>query len=275
MTIRNVLISLFVAVASVAAVAADCANCGGGRVIGTGPIRLACPACAGAGTDTLVSIERPASLPEARTEPAAADYGRARPVVARVRTASGPSTCYGSGVLVAASGTHGIVLTNWHVVRTHRTSISVTFPDGSTSAGRVLASDDAWDLAALLVNKPQASPVLIAAAAPKLGDRLTIAGYGQGEYLEQSGAVTDYLSPTSSHERQFVELKASARQGDSGGPIFNERGELAGVLFGERDGRTIGPCSTRLRTFLSGVQWPSDQKPTSTAKCPNGRCATR
>lgn len=275
MKFRTVLISILFAFSSVVGMAADCANCGGGRVVGTGPIRLACPVCDGVGTDTLVSIERPALPPEVRTEPAAAAPGRARPVVARIRTASGPSTCYGSGVLVAASGTHGIVLTNWHVVRTHRTSISVTFPDGSTSPGRVLASDDAWDLAALLVKKPQAAPVLIAAAAPKLGDRLTIAGYGQGEYLEQSGAVTDYLSPTSSHERQFVELKASARQGDSGGPIFNERGELAGVLFGERDGRTIGTCSTRLRAFLSTVQWPADTKQAAIQTCPNGRCATR
>ena len=46
---------------------------------------------------------------------------------------------------------------------------------------------------------------------------------------------------------------AGARQGDSGGPILNDRGELAGVLFGQNSGRTIGSCSTRLRTFLASV----------------------
>ena len=53
--------------------------------------------------------------------------------------------------------------------------------------------------------------------------------------------------------KEFVELAATARQGDSGGPILNERGELAGVLFGQSDGRTIGSCSSRVRTFLASV----------------------
>ena len=38
----------------------------------------------------------------------------------------------------------------------------------------------------------------------------------------------------------MVELAAPARNGDSGGPILNSRGELAGVLFGSAFGRTTG-----------------------------------
>ena len=40
-------------------------------------------------------------------------------------------------------------------------------------------------------------------------------------------------------------------QGDSGGPIFDQAGELAGVLFGAARNRTIGSCSTRLALFLA------------------------
>ena len=48
-------------------------------------------------------------------------------------------------------------------------------------------------------------------------------------------------------------MAATARQGDSGGPILDAEGKLAGVLFGQNEGRTIGSCSTRLRTFLASV----------------------
>ena len=48
-------------------------------------------------------------------------------------------------------------------------------------------------------------------------------------------------------------MKAAARDGDSGGPMFNDGGELAGVLFGSANGRTVGSCSTRLRSFLAAA----------------------
>lgn len=238
--------SIIVALAAVFAAAAECGNCNGLRVVGPGAVRLPCPVCEGTGTVATVVVR-----------------GRPRPAVARITAADGPSRISGSGVLVSASGTTGIVVTNWHVVRSHRDGITVAFPDGASSAGRVTASDEAWDLAALVVAKPAASPVVVAAAPPRIGERLTIAGYGPaGVYREESGPVTDFLSPTGRHPRQFIEVRAAARQGDSGGPIFNEAGELAGVLFGCKDGLTCGSSSTRVAAFLSGV--PGD--------CAGGRC---
>jgi hypothetical protein len=49
----------------------------------------------------------------------------------------------------------------------------------------------------------------------------------------------------------MVELDVEARQGDSGGPIFNERGELAGVLFGAGRGTTLGSFGGRVGSFLA------------------------
>jgi hypothetical protein len=49
---------------------------------------------------------------------------------------------------------------------------------------------------------------------------------------------------------ELVELDAPARQGDSGGPIFNGRGELAGVLSGSGFGQTCGTYCGRIRWFL-------------------------
>jgi len=175
------------------------------------------------------------------------------PAVARIIAPESSGTSMGSGVLVDINRTQGLVITNWHVVRDSRSAVLVQFPDGFQSAGTVIRWDEAWDLAALVIWKPRATPVSIAAAPPTIGETLTIAGFGRGSYREESGLCLDYLSPSTGYPREFVELKATARQGDSGGPIFNDSGELAGVLFGQSDGRTIGSCSTRVQTFLASV----------------------
>jgi len=145
------------------------------------------------------------------------------------------------------------VLTNWHVIRDSRGPVLVQFADGFQSAATVLRYDADWDLAALVIWKPPALPVALAPAPPVVGDRLTIAGYGRGVYREESGACTGYLSPGGGLPSEFVELAATARQGDSGGPILDTERRLAGVLFGQNDGRTIGACSSRVRAFLATV----------------------
>ncbi len=175
------------------------------------------------------------------------------PAVARIIAPEQSSTSLGSGVLVDINRNQGLVLTNWHVVRESRSAVLVQFPDGFQSAGTVVRWDEAWDLAALVIWKPKAAPVQIAGAPPTIGDSLTIAGFGRGPYREESGPCTEFLSPGTGYPQELVELRARARQGDSGGPIFNDRGELAGILFGESDGRTIGSCSTRVRAFLETV----------------------
>ncbi|MGD9128029.1 MAG: serine protease [Planctomycetia bacterium] len=176
------------------------------------------------------------------------------PAVVRVVVSegSGAFSC-GSGTLVAASGRTGLVLTNWHVVRDRNGPVEVVFPGGFRSAARVLRTDRDWDLAALLVWRPDVDPVPIATQAPRKGDFLTIAGYGKGRYRYATGKCVSYLSPGGDMPFEMVELTAGARQGDSGGPIFNQRGEMAGVLFGSAFGKTSGSHSLRVRQFLSSI----------------------
>ena len=183
------------------------------------------------------------------------------PAVVRVRASEGDAASFGSGTLVGLSDKHGIVLTNWHVVRDATGQISVTFPDGYHSAATVLKTDKTWDLAALLIWRPDAKPVAIATKAPARGDALTIAGYGSGKYRQVSGKATQYVSPGEGHPFEMVEVDVAARSGDSGGPILNSRGQLAGVLFGSADGSTNGSHSGRVRWFLrrtlDGVKLPA------------------
>jgi hypothetical protein len=253
-----VLAILFAATAA----AAPCDNCHGERVVGPGPVRFVCPLCDGAG-----ALESPPAPP---ASPPVAAAGGPRPAVPRVVCGSGPGTDCGSGVLVDVRGRHALVLTAWHVVRGNRDSITIRWPDGSSAPARVVASDDAFDLAALVTAAPDAAPVRLAARPPAPGDTLTIAGYGPPpfSYREKSGPMTQRLSPFGPrHPFHILELRADARKGDSGGPILNANGELAAVLFGSDGTVAAGSDATEIRALIARAKWPTD--------CPDGRCAKR
>ncbi len=183
----------------------------------------------------------------------APSFSPPHPAVVRVVVPERDGTAYGSGALVALSESTGLVVTNWHVVRDAAGPITVLFPGGFHSPASVLRTDRDWDLAALAVWRPNVAPIALSSAAPRPGDVLTIAGYGSGSYRAVAGRCTQYVSPGNNQPFEMVELAAPARNGDSGGPILNERGELAGVLFGSAYGRTTGSYCGRLRWFLGSV----------------------
>ena len=175
------------------------------------------------------------------------------PAVARVVVPERGGTSYGSGTLVDVNRDYGLVVTNWHVVRDAAGEVTVVFPDGFRSAARPLKVDADWDLAALVIWRPKSEPITIAARAPQPGDILTIAGYGRGSYRSATGRCTQYVAPGLRHPYEMVEVSVAARQGDSGGPIFNTQGELAGVLFGSGFGTTSGSYCGRVQGFLASL----------------------
>ncbi|MEM1305643.1 MAG: trypsin-like peptidase domain-containing protein, partial [Planctomycetota bacterium] len=173
------------------------------------------------------------------------------PAVARIVVQEAGGVAYGSGTLIDVREQYGLVVTNWHVVRDAVGKVEVVFPDGFRSEARALKLDSDWDLAALVIWRPPADAAPIANHAPRPGERLTICGYGQGDYRTATGRCTDYYAPKIGLPHELVELDVEARQGDSGGPIFNSRGELAGVLFGAGQGTTLGAFGGRVNSFLS------------------------
>jgi S1-C subfamily serine protease len=173
------------------------------------------------------------------------------PAVARIIVPEQRATAYGSGTLVDVRDDYGLVVTNWHVVSDSQGVVEVVFPNGFRSHARPLKVDSDWDLAALVIWRPPIEPVLLAAQPPRPGDLLTIHGYGQGQYRIATGRCTTYYAPRLNYPLEMVELDVEARQGDSGGPIFNQRGELAGVLFGAGQGTTIGSFGPRVSNFLA------------------------
>ena len=50
---------------------------------------------------------------------------------------------------------------------------------------------------------------------------------------------------------ETLSIKQGVRQGDSGGPIFNRYGELAGILWGSDGNFTMGTACLRMQSFLT------------------------
>jgi S1-C subfamily serine protease len=194
-----------------------------------------------------------------------APTGQPHPAVARIRSLESNATSFGSGTLIYRQDKQGILITNYHVIKDAQDDILVTFPSGFRSSAKVVATDPRWDLAALLIWAPEIQPVVITDNPAKPGDTLTIAGYGSGRYQASSGICSQYVSPGINQPREMVELRTVARQGDSGGPIFNQNGELAGVLFGAGWRTTAGSYSGRVKKFLTPVVARMQQVPATLA----------
>ncbi len=176
-----------------------------------------------------------------------------REAIVRIAAPENAAVSYGTGTLIDVRDQYGLVVTNWHVVRDATGPVEVRFPCGFRSKARALKVDADWDLAALVIWRPPVQPVHIATRAPRPGDVLTICGWGQGSYREATGTCTQYVAPRIDFPREMVELSVEARQGDSGGPILNQQGELAGVLFGAGHGFTLGSFGGRVETFLASL----------------------
>ncbi|MBN1908433.1 MAG: trypsin-like peptidase domain-containing protein [Pirellulales bacterium] len=194
-----------------------------------------------------------ALLATAGAQARAESTGQVHPAVVRVIVPDINGTSLGSGALVATAGSYGLVVTNWHVICDTRGHIEVVFPDGFRSSATLVKFDRDWDLAALIIWRPRVRPIPLASARPQIGEPLAIAGYGRGNYRIAAGQCTAYVAPLGSFPSEMIEVSAGARKGDSGGPILNRQGELAGVLFGSAWGKTTGSHCLRVREFLQPV----------------------
>jgi hypothetical protein len=215
------------------------------RAAPPGPLPLAPEWHVAPSFDTQTQRRQPRSQPQPQAQ--------MHPAVVRIVAPGDNSMSFGSGTLVFVGQQHGLVITNWHVINEATGQISVHFPDGFYSPATVQKVDRDWDLAILAIRKPNVEAVPLADRAPRPGELLTIAGYGSGQYRAATGRCTQYVAPGTTFPFEMVEVAVSARQGDSGGPILNSRGELAGVLFGEGNGRTSGSYCGRVRWFLASV----------------------
>lgn len=161
--------------------------------------------------------------------------------------ASGPGRSHGSGVLVATDEQASYILTNAHVVRDGRGEAELSFPNNNPRPGRVIAADEKWDVAIIQTAPCKSDPTPIALAPLQRGDKLMAGGFGQeGRWRDMVGQVSSFYGPVGGGEFDMFEMTGGqARQGDSGGPIANERGELVGLIWGSSNGTSMGTPITK------------------------------
>ena len=178
----------------------------------------------------------------------------APPAVVRVSHTLGPCRSYGSGTIIHDDGRRAVVLSCAHLFREGTGQVQVRLPDGRTITARPTAIDTTWDLSALEIDSLGIAPINLAATAPQPGQPLQSCGFGpNGVYRCNSGTAQGYASGSSGKTYETLCLTGSARDGDSGGPVLNQHGELVGVLWGT-DGRTVhATYCGRIRRFLANL----------------------
>lgn len=162
----------------------------------------------------------------------------------------------GSGTYLGEWENYGLVLTNDHVIADAKGLVQVHFPNRNAYYAAVVSKDSDWDLALLMLSKPKGIPsVKVTETPPRINDPLWIAGYGRGRYRLAGGHCLMYVVLSDKEKKkslpaEFLDVSTFARDGDSGGPIFNAKGELAGVLCASNEETTVGSYSGRVRKFL-------------------------
>ncbi len=134
----------------------------------------------------------------------------------------------GSGFFISSDG---YIVTNYHVAQDSK-SVTVTMDNGKVLDAKVVGTDPKTDLALLKVDEPGDYPyVTFAKDPPKIGDWVVAIGnpFGLG------GTVTAGIVSAKGRDigdgpyDRFLQIDAPINKGNSGGPAFNEEGQVVGV----------------------------------------------
>jgi serine protease Do len=140
----------------------------------------------------------------------------------------------GSGVLISADGK---VVTAAHVVHA-MDEVNVEILGGAAVAARVLSSEPAADLALLQMERvPRGARVATMADsdAVRVGDQIVIVGAPYGLGHSMSAGWISARWPANSVYRamplaEFLQTDASINVGNSGGPMFDMKGQVVGIV---------------------------------------------
>ncbi|MGH3675704.1 MAG: S1C family serine protease [Mycobacterium sp.] len=137
----------------------------------------------------------------------------------------------GSGVVLRAD----VVVTNAHVVGDDR-DVSIVFADGTTSRGRVLATDTVTDLAVVRTERkdlpvpqfrrelPQPGEIAVAIGSPLGFQNSVTAGVISGLHRDIPGSAAQTPSLV-----DLIQTDASISPGNSGGALLDASGRVVGI----------------------------------------------
>ena len=149
--------------------------------------------------------------------------------------ATGTST--GSGFILTADG---YVVTNNHVVEGNGV-LTVVLSDGSEYPAKLIGADETNDVALLKMDAEGFQPVTLGSSnALHVGDQVVAIGNPLGELT--STLTVGYISAkerdvnTDGFAINMLQTDAAINSGNSGGPLFNMRGEVIGITTAKYSG---------------------------------------
>ncbi|MGL4662990.1 MAG: S1C family serine protease [Culicoidibacterales bacterium] len=163
----------------------------------------------------------------------------------------------GSGFIYKIDGDKGYLLTNAHVVKDAK-ELHVFFETGAMIPAKLEGRDENFDLAVVSVNKadlqPGAKAIPLSEEMPELGADVLAMGtplhmtfYNTTTVGVISGVSRVFIENTvrdkALHYNDFLQVDAAINHGNSGGPLFNQKGEVIGVNARGIAGDTESPVS--------------------------------
>ena len=163
-------------------------------------------------------------------------------VLIYANTSVGRST--GSGFVLTEDG---YVVTNYHVVE-GGTTYTVVTSDGDEYAATLTGGDETNDVAVLKVDGVALDPVELGSSDDLIvGDQVVAIGNPLGELT--STLTVGYISgknrdvSTDGTSINMLQTDASINSGNSGGPLFNMKGQVIGITTAKYSGNTSSGAS--------------------------------
>ena len=137
----------------------------------------------------------------------------------------------------------GYIITNYHVVGKDTKSIKVTLSDGTQYEGAFIYGDEYSDISVIKINKNDCVPAKIGSSAQiwVLDETIAI-GNSLGLGIRATYGVISALACDVTVENLTMNLMstdAGINSGNSGGGLFNARGELIGIVNAKIGGTSV------------------------------------
>lgn len=161
-------------------------------------------------------------------------FQKCSPSVVGIKSFDGKSSdsySWGSGIVVSSDG---YILTNTHVIDEGERA-TVQLYDGTTCAAKLVAADSQSDVAILKIEKTGLTPAVFASSKNiRTGD--AVCAIGNPLSPDYSLTMTSGIISATSREVSYngavmnlLQTDTSINEGNSGGPLFNDRGQVIGI----------------------------------------------
>jgi S1-C subfamily serine protease len=196
-----------------------------------------------AGLKTLGISTSASTGPADQRDPLARPEQVARPAPTQPppREKSGGST--GTGFFVSSQG-H--ILTNHHVVE-NCSSIAVALNGEISQSARLVTSDSKNDLALLTTTGFKPGAVATMRLGVRLGESIFVYGFPLSGLLASSGNFTTGSVTAVAglgDDTTMIQLSAPVQPGNSGGPVFDQHGNVVGVVVSKLNALRIAKVTS-------------------------------